>query len=114
MATTKRETDLEVLAIMAGDRDLTSDQLESMLFARGLQIVGDELMALALDSLVDVYVNDRGAICIMGAEGEPIKLSELIVLTLEDETLSVFGDDGENGEGEYNAEDQGYEETVLH
>ncbi len=106
MATTKRDLDFEVLAVMSGNRDLTSDQLESMLFARGLQMVSDELMALALDSLVDVYVNGSGgAICIMGAEGEPIKLSELIALTLEDESLSVFGDDGENGEGEYDAED---------
>ena len=113
MATT-REMDLEILSVMAGDRDLTSDQLESMLFARGLQMVSDELMALSLDSLVDVFVDDRGAICIMGAEGEPIKLAELIALTLEDESLSVFGDNGDYDEGEDYAEDQGYKETVLH
>ena len=111
---TIRDMDLELLATMAGDRDLTPDQLEDMLFARGLQIISDELMALSLDSLVKLFVDDQGTICIMGAEGEPIKLSSLINLTLEDESLSVFGDDGEDNEGDDYAESYGYEDPVLH
>ena len=109
---TTRELDKELLQILAG-RGLTNDELEDLLLARGLQMVSDELMALALDGLIKLFVDDRGSICVMGAEGEPIKLSELIKKSLLDEAVSVFGDDGSYEEGDYD-ESEGHTETVLH
>jgi len=59
------------------------------------------LFYLTLHRDVTLYV-DVGTGCIMvyGAEGEPKKLSELVLQILQDESYSLFEEEEENGEGE--------------